>query len=250
MNPVILRPNAAPVYSFLTLIQSQLSAEETLAGRKILDCGAGGLVPPVAVFAEQGMEAHGIDISEGQIAKARAFCEQTGIPVALRVGNMRTLPYEDESFDYVYEHYSVCHLNPADTAATVAEMQRVLKSGGVAHFGVISTDSWPPSSFGTERAPGEYWHPEQGEESLHALFSDRQVEALLAGWQVLRMEKAVRILRERGEETTEEEWRSLYREAPAPCTEEEWTAQYPSRVSRFTYVHLNVDVRKPLLPAH
>lgn len=79
------------------------------------------------------MDAHGIDISPDQIERSRAFCQQTGLPIQLAVADMRSLPFEEASFDYVHEHYSMCHLNKADTATAVAEMHRVLKLSGVSH---------------------------------------------------------------------------------------------------------------------
>jgi len=245
MKPVILRPNATAVYRFLSAINSRLPAEDSLLGKRILDCGGGGPVPPVAIFAEQGMEAHAIDISEAYLAKSRAFCEQTGIRIELRLGDMRALAYDDGTFDYVYEHYSICHLSPFDTAAALAEMRRVLKPGGLARIGVISTDSWPLSSYGKEASPGEYRSTEGGEEVSHSVFSDRQADALVSDWEVLRKEKGVRILRAQGEETSEDAWRSLYPEARDPCSEAEWMARYPDRANCFTYVHAFYDLRKP-----
>lgn len=36
------------------------------------------------------------------------------------------MPFEAETFDYVYEHYSMCHLSKKDTALAIDEMYRVL----------------------------------------------------------------------------------------------------------------------------
>ena len=53
MNPTILRTNAPAVYQFLCILNASLESGENLRGKKILDCGAGGPVPPLAIFAEQ-----------------------------------------------------------------------------------------------------------------------------------------------------------------------------------------------------
>jgi len=244
MKPIVLRTNATAVYRFLSLIHQELDEGDTLEGKSILDCGAGGPIPPVAIFAEQGMDAHGIDISERQIELSRAFCAETGLVVSLRRADMRALPHEDEAFDYVYEHYSMCHLDADDTARALAEMRRVLKPGGTAFIGLISADSWPLSSYGSERKPGEYWVVEDGEERFHAMFTDRQGDGLVADWEIAQKEKAVLILREQGLNVTEDGWRALHPEARDTCSETEWMARYQERADYFTYVHVYYMLRK------
>jgi len=243
MNPTVLRMNATPVHRFLCLIVSRLSEGETVRGRSILDCGCGGPVPPLAIFAEQGMEATGIDVSERQLEQARAFAERTGLSIRLRNADMRDLPFPDASFDYVYEHYSMCHLSRTDTAQAVSEMRRVVKPGGLAFLGVISTESWPPSSYGEERAPGERWMVEDGDEVRHSLFSDAQSDRLVAGWDVLLKEKAV--LHVGGEELSEADWAALRAEAPVPRSAEEWAAEYERRTDYARYVHTYYALKKP-----
>src|SRR5512142_1158120 len=111
LEDVILRPSAARVYEFLARINAQKAEDQPLQPAKILDCGAGGAFPPLAVFRQRGFETWGIDISETELEKARAFCRQTGIDLNLKQGDMRCIPFEGHSFDYVFEHFSMCHLN-------------------------------------------------------------------------------------------------------------------------------------------
>jgi SAM-dependent methyltransferase len=243
VNPTVLRTNATAVYRFLGLMHARLEEGETLCGKRILDCGAGGPVPPLAIFAEQGMEAVGIDTSEPQLEHARSFVEQTGLHIELRQADMRRLPFADASFDYVYEHYSMCHLNAADTAQTIAEMRRVLVPGGLAFLGVVSSKSWPLSSYGEERNPGEYWMVENGEEILHCLLSDAESDDLVIRWETVSKEKA--ILHVGGDDISEADWAALHEEAPTPCSFDEWMAQYDRRTNYFRYVHTYYVLRKP-----
>lgn len=245
MKPTVLRTNATAVHRFLSILEHARDDASLLEGKRILDCGAGGPIPPLAIFAEQGMEAYGIDFDEGQLSRARTFCAEHGFSIEFRLANMRAIPYPDAFFDFVYEHYSICHLNPADTAKTLGEMWRVLKPGGIAFFGVISTDSWPISNYGEERNPGEYWKVENGHERFHALYTDAQADALIAGWDLEMKEKAVQIMCEQGTEQTEEQWQALYAEAPNDCTLEEWMSRYPHRANAFTYVHTYYYISKP-----
>ena len=252
MKNVVLRPNAIPVYGFLSVItarQSQggaLRQGKALPRGKVLDCGAGGPVPPLALFHQHGFEGWGIDASEAQLGRAKQFCEEQGIELHLRKGDMRRIPFEDETFDYVYEHYSMCHLSKQDTALAVSEMYRVLKGDGLAFLGVISYDSWPKSLFGEEREPGEYWGEEGGQGlTLHAMFTDREADELVSAWEVVSKEKQVTYLREAAGETTLEAWIELYEEAGGRCSREEWRAGYESRRNAFQYAHLYHILRKP-----
>jgi len=206
MVDIILRTNAIPVYGFLSTINTKHPQEGDQPRGKILDCGAGGPVPPLALFAQHGFEAWGIDISEEQLEKARQFCQEKGIKSHLETGDMRQIPFEDEMFDYVYEHYAMCHQSKQDIAQAISEMHRVLKKKGLCFLGVISMDSRPKSSFGKEKAPGEFWGLQGGEKDLHTMFTDEEIEGLLADWEVISEEK--RILYLGGEDR--EEYAHLY----------------------------------------
>jgi SAM-dependent methyltransferase len=243
----ILRTNAIPVYGFLSLIHAR-NEGGTLRDKKILDCGAGGILPPLALFHQQGFDSWGIDISDEQIQKAKEFCDQQGIPLHLRKGDIRQIPFEDETFDYVYEHYSMCHLSKSDTMCAIHQMDRVLKKGGLCFLGVISLDTWPKSSFGTEREPGQFWGKEHGEEwTLHSMFSDEEAEQLMSGWEVIAKEKRVRYMREDAQKTSLATWMELYREVQDRYTREAWETKYPRRVHEFQYTHVYYFLRKPIV---
>lgn len=125
MNSVVLRTNAIPVYGFLSVMASRLVQGETLLGRKILECGAGGRIPPLVLFHQHGLEGWGIDKSAEQLELAREFCREQSIELHLREGDIRSIEFEGDTFDYVYEHYSMCHLSKKDTRQAVSEMRRV-----------------------------------------------------------------------------------------------------------------------------
>jgi ubiquinone/menaquinone biosynthesis C-methylase UbiE len=245
MENIILRTNAIPVYGFLSFINARHLQKEISRRRKILDCGAGGPVPPLALFHQHGFEAWGIDAADDQLNMARQFCEQQGIELHLRAGDMRRIPFEDETFDYVYEHYSMCHLSKGDTALAVSEMYRVLKPQGLCLLGVISMDSWPKSLFGQERKPGEYWGEEGGDElTLHSMFSDEEADELVSAWEIVSKEKQVRYLREAAKEMSLEGWTELLKEVEGRYSQEAWRARYAGRANMFRYAHLYFLLRK------
>ena len=247
MNSVVLRPNAVPVYYFLSAITNRLSEGETSRGKRILDCGAGGVLPPVALFHQHGFDSWGIDTSDEQLDKARRYCRRHGMEVHLSKGDMRDIPFGDESFDYVYEHYSMCHLSKADTRITVQEMRRVLKKKGLCFLGFISDDSWPMSMFGEEREPGELWGREGGgEPTLHSVFTDEETDRLVTEWNVLSKEKRVTYSRDEAEKISLGEWmEGYYREAPDGCPPEAWQARYAKRANEIRYTHVYYLLERP-----
>jgi ubiquinone/menaquinone biosynthesis C-methylase UbiE len=239
--------NATPVYAFLSLINAGKKPGETFSGKKILDCGAGGAIPPLALFHQQGFDAWGIDLSDEQIHKANEFCDKHGMPLNLRKGDIRQIPFEDETFDYVYEHYSMCHLGKRDTADAIHEMYRVLKKGGLCFLGVISMDTWPKLSFGEEREPGHFWGKENGDTlTLHSMFTDEEADLLVSGWEIISKEKRVIYAIEEAQETSLDTWMAFYREVQDKYTREAWEAKYAQRVHEFQYSHVYYFLRKPV----
>lgn len=79
-------------------------------GKNILDCGAGGDYPPLAIFSEFGYKTYGIEISDSQIEKAKVFEEQVGLELNISKGDIRELPFEDESISYIYSYNSIFYM--------------------------------------------------------------------------------------------------------------------------------------------
>jgi len=82
----------------------------------------------------QGARAYGIDIAEPTVMQARAAFDRG--PGALKgaVGDVRDLPFRDDSFDAIYSMGTIEHFD--ETERAVEEMARVLKPGGRAIIGV------------------------------------------------------------------------------------------------------------------
>ncbi|MGA4541415.1 class I SAM-dependent DNA methyltransferase [Uniformispora flossi] len=96
-----------------------------VAGRRILDagCGAG---PLSAALRDRGAVVTGIDASAGMLALAR---RRLGDDADLHVADLRDpLPFPDAAFDDVVASLVLHYLE--DWGPTLAELRRVLKSGG------------------------------------------------------------------------------------------------------------------------
>ena len=100
-------------------------------GMRLLDfgCGPGTISVGLARAVEPG-ELHGVDVEESQVIIARAAAAAGGHANAtFHVGDVTSLPFEDNFFDVAHCHAVLMHV--PDTTAALAEVKRVLKPGGI-----------------------------------------------------------------------------------------------------------------------
>jgi demethylmenaquinone methyltransferase/2-methoxy-6-polyprenyl-1,4-benzoquinol methylase len=103
-------------------------------GEKVLEVGfgTGNEVADLAgLVGATGLVA-GIDISPGMLAVAQRKLEAKAVqaPLDLKVGDARSLPWGDGTFDAVYSSFTLELFPLADIPAVLAECKRVLKPGG------------------------------------------------------------------------------------------------------------------------
>ena len=104
----------------------------------ILDVGCG--VGRHTVFlGGRGFRMAGQDISPSGIAMTQQACEERSIPFEGRVSDMTNLPWEDGTFDGALSTATIHHHLRADIVRALAEVRRVLKSGGTFHLDFPST---------------------------------------------------------------------------------------------------------------
>jgi ubiquinone/menaquinone biosynthesis C-methylase UbiE len=100
---------------------------------RILDlaCGYGRFTIPLA---RQGYKIQGIDISPNLIAKAKITAKKEGLTLKFKMGDMRKLPYKEDSFDSIICMWSafIELSKEKDQIKALKEMLRVLKKGGFA----------------------------------------------------------------------------------------------------------------------
>ena len=176
---VVFRPS---IYKFFRM------ARWKNVEKSVLDCGAGGENPPLALFSKHGYDSYGIDISEKQIGLAKEFATRYGLNLKLQKADMRDLPFEDETFGCVYSYNSSIHLTKADTKKAVNEMLRVLQKEGVLCINFLWYNNVDPS-VGEEKEQGEFWGEEFGEEAVHSFFTEEETKEILASTKILYSEK-------------------------------------------------------------
>ena len=182
-----------PIYS--PHLYQLLRYAQDLDEKTVLDCGAGGRNPPLALFIDYGFKTAGVDISPSQIEASHEYEKKHGVDLNIVLGNMLDLDFPDESFTCVYSFNSSIHLTKKDTEKAVDEMLRVLKPGGVMYINYI----WEPAKpmyLGEERAPGECWMTgRDGEEMLHTVFSEEETDELMKSHELLQKNKQMLTIR-------------------------------------------------------
>ncbi len=93
----------------------------------VLEAGC-GIGTDGARLAAAGAQYTGLDFSLTAPALARRRFALETLPGHFVVGSVTTTPFPDETFDLVFSHGVVHHIE--DTAAAIAEFHRVLKPGG------------------------------------------------------------------------------------------------------------------------
>lgn len=101
------------------------------ANHSILDvgCGPGTITNDLAKKVPNG-KVYGIDTIEDLVKLGRDQAKQKQLGnVEYKIGSATSLPFEENTFDIVFAHQVLLHLQ--DPVSALAEMQRVVKPGGI-----------------------------------------------------------------------------------------------------------------------
>lgn len=109
---------------------------------RILDlaCGYGRLTIPLA---KRNYDIEGIDISENLIKDAKKEAKKQKLKINFKAGDMRKLPYKNESFNKIFCMWSSFNhlLNGNDQVKTINEIYRTLKNKGLSIIDVPNGES-------------------------------------------------------------------------------------------------------------
>ena len=104
-----------------------------LSGERVLDAGC-GMGMYVTAFDREGAQAYGIEIEPDRAGAA------TQVSSHIALASAEALPWADGSFDVVFSHEVLEHVEKDDQA--VREGVRVLRPGG--HFVIFVPNRWYP----------------------------------------------------------------------------------------------------------
>lgn len=107
--------------------------------QRALDVGCGGGLL-AEEFARLGFRVTGIDPSVPSIHTARAHAARIGLDITYSVAAGEALPFTDGAFDIVYCCDVLEHVSDVNTV--IAEIARVLRSGGVFFYDTINRTWW------------------------------------------------------------------------------------------------------------
>ena len=161
LTPEALRAGYERIWSTTDMRESQeyyarcLALAAPRAGDRVLDvaCGGGYLL----MEAERaGLEAHGIDIAQAALDRAKTFAPKS----TLVRGDAEALPYDDASFDIVTCLGSLEHF--LDPPKALEEMRRVLRPAGRAV--IVVPNQWFAYDVARGWIEGKgLWHGQESE---------------------------------------------------------------------------------------
>ena len=103
-------------------------------GFRVLDLGCGtGTLAIMAMRSEPGISVVGIDGFPAAIEIARGKAARNGVAIEFHLGLAQQLPYRDRCFDRVLSTLTFHHLTRQGKIEALAEIVRVLKTGGELH---------------------------------------------------------------------------------------------------------------------
>jgi demethylmenaquinone methyltransferase/2-methoxy-6-polyprenyl-1,4-benzoquinol methylase len=112
---------------------SAIELAKIQSGEKVLEVavGPGLTLVELAKNAGRDTKVYGVDLSTRMLQLANKKMHQAGFTnMDLREADCRELPFEENTFDVLYNGYMLDLIPLADLGLVVAEFKRVLKPGG------------------------------------------------------------------------------------------------------------------------
>lgn len=122
----VLAPDRARL--LLRLLAQQ--GAEPIAGRRVLDLGA-GFGALALYFAHLGADVVAVDPNEQRMQVSLALARQHGLTLSTTAASAQSLPFPDGHFDFVVANNSLCYIvERGARREAFAEIRRVLRPGG------------------------------------------------------------------------------------------------------------------------
>jgi SAM-dependent methyltransferase len=135
-------PSEFLVRTFLSKNCPDLVLKHNYENKDVLDlaCGDGR---NMGLLSNLGMNVYGTEITKEICDAVMLRMEEKGIKADVRVGRNNSLPFEDQTLDYIVASASVYYIDTGTTFEdNMLEIQRVLKPGGNIIFSLVHPDSY------------------------------------------------------------------------------------------------------------
>lgn len=141
-------------YRHWTIFRHELEtlAKEWKSGTLLnLGCGHGADSLPFS----HNFDLYGVDFSGEMLKLARKYAEKFNFQSNLAVADLCSLPFKDDSFDYVISVAAFHHLEAKNQLTALHELKRVLKPGGKAFITVWNR--WQPRFWFSKKEVSVPW---------------------------------------------------------------------------------------------
>lgn len=150
------------------------------SGVRVLDLGC-GIGRHVIYLRELGVQSYGIDLSDSALRTAHTWAARRGIDDADKIfaqGDIRTLPWPDNHFDFAISHGVLDSMPFSIARAACIELSRVMAPEGLFYCDLISGDDsdHEPNYAGEETVMTAH---ELG--TIQSYFNTARIDALIDG---------------------------------------------------------------------
>lgn len=170
-----------PLYRFI------MYCNDTNMDKIVLDCGAGGDCPPLALFNEYGYMTKGIEIDSSQIEKANNYAKKNGQQLKIEQGDMRKLNFDNEYFSFAYSYNSVFHMSKAEVLRSVNEMKRVIKPHGLLFVNFLTVKDFRCGT-GVDLGQNQYEQFDDNIPVIHSYFEESEADKYFEDMKILYKE--------------------------------------------------------------
>ena len=187
-----LQLNRWPYTEVVSAFSHRRSAWTGPSAPRVLELGFGA-GNNLWFLAEAGFAVSGIEYSSTAVAHARTRLDDLGFSADLRVGDLKDLPFDDGSFDFVLDRGALTQNLHSDVRAAAAEIHRCLTPRGEFLSFTLFGEGHPERRFGTEVAPGSSDHFTDGyfrTVGLTSFFSEADLRALFGMFRVVNVSRS------------------------------------------------------------
>jgi ubiquinone/menaquinone biosynthesis C-methylase UbiE len=144
-------------------------------------------------LADAGFITHGIEMSATAARAAEDRLSEMSLNADLRIGDLKKLPYENDTFDFILDRGALTQNSYVDIQSALDEFKRVLKPSGVIRAYTLFGMLHPDRQYG-EQVVGlnSYDNFSQGyfqSVGFTSFFTEEDLRSLFRGFGVVEIER-------------------------------------------------------------